>query len=91
MRHIKAHGFHISRFVYVLTALLEGGNWMRQFHDLAYLADKKTVDDAKVAHSMMTIYIQWSNMPQEIKDMVASEPGESCKNLQLTESGRILL
>ena len=50
---------------------------MRQFHDLAYLADKRTIDDAKLAHATMTVYIQWSNMPQEIKDVVASEPGES--------------
>ncbi|KAG1680836.1 hypothetical protein FOA52_008169 [Chlamydomonas sp. UWO 241] len=49
-------------------------NWMRRFHEMAYLADKMTLDDARNAINMMTIHVEWSNMPEAMRETLSTAP-----------------
>ena len=40
------------------SPLPPGGNWMRRFHELAYLADKTTLDLAKMSNTTMTLQVR---------------------------------
>ncbi|GAX72612.1 hypothetical protein CEUSTIGMA_g68.t1 [Chlamydomonas eustigma] len=50
------------------------GNWMRRFHELAYLADKATLDSAKMTNMTMTLQVQWANMPEELQNKLSMAP-----------------
>ncbi len=52
------------------------GNWMRRFHELAYLADKATLDAAKQNNATMTLQVQWANMPEELQGKMPLAPGK---------------
>lgn len=39
---------------------------MKKFHELAFGADKASVETAKTNSSLITLQIEWSNMPEEV-------------------------
>jgi hypothetical protein len=49
---------------------------MRRFHELAYLADKNTIDAAKMSNNLITVLVEWTDMPEEFKDHLSSAPGK---------------
>ncbi|KAG1672709.1 hypothetical protein FOA52_005186 [Chlamydomonas sp. UWO 241] len=51
-----------------------GGNWMRRFHELAYLADKISVDEARCLNTLLTLNVQWENMPCDMTEKLSNEP-----------------